>query len=117
MTTFERASQVIDQDQAAVVLFTRGPHFTYDSAGNGSTGKWVVNLDRLEKVDKVIIYLRDEKPTVNRIYLGNYIGTMPSDDPHRQVILFACLEEVGTTEVNWLDFAGSGQNPVSYVAR
>ena len=91
MTTFKGASEVIAPNQSAVVLYTRGPHFKYDSMGdgwesihhNGTTGKWRLNLDRLEEVDKVIIYFRDEELSVNQIYLGNYIGTQPSDDPRR----------------------------------
>jgi hypothetical protein len=116
ITTFKQASEVIARNQVAVVVFTHGEHFNYDSSGSGFTGKWVVDPDMLEEVDKVIIYLRREGENVNRIYLGNYAGTRPSDIPRRQVIRFSALKEIGTTESNWLDFAGGGQNPVCYVS-
>lgn len=115
MTTFKHASEVIKKNQEAIVLFTHGEHFSYDSVGNGLTGKWVVDPDVVENVDKVIVYLRQNDETVNKIFLGNYAGIRKSDLPERYMIRFSALKEVGTSESNWPDFANSGQNPVSYV--
>lgn len=115
MTTYKQASEVLEKNQEAVVLFTNGDHFSYDSAGNGSTGKWVVNPNVVEDVDKVIIYLRRDDEAVNRIFLGNYAGVQKSDLAERHTIRFSALKEVGTTESNWPDFANGGQYPVSYV--
>jgi hypothetical protein len=117
MATYSHAKEVIAKNEMAVVVFTHGLFLTFDSAGNGTSGKWVVDPDRLEEVDKVIIYLRLEGDSVNRIFLGTYAGSQPSDLPRRWLIRFSGLKEVGTTFANWLDFAGSGQNPVSYVGR
>jgi hypothetical protein len=117
MTIYKQASEVISINQEAVVLFTHGDKFMCDSLGNGMTGNWVVDPEMLEKVDKVIIYLRRDDEDVNRIFFGNYAGTRKSDEPHRYTIRFNSLKEVGTTEANWLDFAGGGQNPVSYVSK
>ena len=114
---FERAEEVIQKNQMAVAVFTRGPHFHYDALGNGFTGKWVVDPEWLEEVDKVIIYLRRDDENVNRIYLGNYAGSRRSDEPNRSEIRFSGLKEVGTTVMNWPEFAGVGQNPVCYVSR
>jgi hypothetical protein len=69
----------------------------------------------VDEVDKVIIYLRRENEMANRIFLGNNEGIRKSGIPGRHIIRFSVLKEVGTTESNWLDFANSGQNPVSYV--
>ena len=102
--------------QVAVVVFTYGILFTYDSLGNGTSGNWVVNPEMLEEVDKVIICLRREGESVNRIFLGNYAGSRPSNQPRRLVIRFSALKEIGTTKSKWLEFANSGQNPVSYVS-
>lgn len=116
MKIYHQAKNVLEKNQSAVVVFTRGKFLTYDSLGNGLSGKWVAKPESLEKVDKVIIYLRRKGDLVNRIYLGKYEGNQPSDLPHRLMIRFSDLNEVGRTNSNWLEFAGSGQNPVSYVS-
>ena len=115
MENFKTAREVIAKNQMAVIVFTHGEHFSYDAAGNGSTGKWVVDPETVDEVDKVIIYMRENNETVNRVFLGNYAGTRPCDIPKRRFIRFTNLKEIGTTESNWLEFANAGQNPVSYV--
>ena len=84
MAIYQRAIEVIEQNHSAVVVFTHGKFFRFDSNGNGITGKWVVNPERLEEVDQVIIYLRMDGTSVNRIFLGNYMGSQPSDLPRFQ---------------------------------
>jgi len=115
MTIYQTAQEVIGQNQSAVVIFTRGEHFSFDALGNGSTGKWVLDPETVEEVEKVIIYLRRENETTNRIFLGNYAGLRPASIPKRHIIRFNRLQEVGTTNANWMEFASAGQNPVSYV--
>jgi hypothetical protein len=117
LTTYRRAREVIEKNKEAIVLFTRGDYLSYDATGNGRSGKWVLRPNRVEYVDKVIIYLRRDGESVNRIFVGNYAGVQKSDLPKRYTIRFSTLKEVGTTESNWLEFAKSGQNPVSYVMR
>ena len=111
----KKAKDLIKGDELAVVVFTKGIHFTYDTLGNGETGNWVVDKEVLEDVDKVIIYLRDEDKGTNRIFQGNYSGVRKSPEENRHTIRFSRLTEVGTTSSNWNEFADSGQNPVSYV--
>ncbi len=111
----QKAKDLVKTDQLAVVIFTKGPHFVHDALGNGETGNWVVDENVIDKVDKVIVYLRDEKAGTNRIFLGNYSGLRKSPEANRHTIRFSRLTEVGTTSSNWNDFADSGQNPVSYV--
>lgn len=113
--TYNKASDVISKNESAVVLFTRGSHFIFDSIGNGESGKWVLNPDQLETIDRVIIYLRDDEKEVNKIFLANYSGYRKSDDSRRIYVRFSKIHEVGIAGVNWVDFAESGQNPVSYV--
>jgi hypothetical protein len=115
LTTYKQAGEVIEKNKEAIVLFTHGDHFSCDAAGNGVTGKWVLDPEDVENVDKVIIYLRRDGETVNRIFLGNYAGVQQSDLPRRYTIRFSGLKEVGTTESNWWEFAGSGQTPVRYI--
>jgi len=115
MTKFKQASEVIQPNQSAIVVFTHGENFSYDVGGNGSTGKWVLDPENVKEIDKVIIYLRWDYENVNRIFLGNYAGLRTSNLPNRYVIRFTALKEVGTAEANWPNFASAGQNPVSYV--
>jgi hypothetical protein len=115
MATYKTAREVINPNQSAVVVFTHGEHLSFDALGNGSTGNWVVDPENVEDVDKVIIYLRRGDEMVNRIFLGNYAGLRKADIPKRHIIRFARLQEIGTTDANWPEFANSGQNPISYV--
>jgi hypothetical protein len=110
LKAYKQASDVLENNQEAVVLFTHGPHFHYDPAGNGETGKWVVDPENVENVDKVIIYLRREDENVNRIFLGNYAGIRKSDRPSRYMIRFSKLEEVGTSGSSRTDFPKKSQN-------
>jgi hypothetical protein len=115
MTKFKQASEVIQPNQTAVVVFTHGEHFSYDVGGKGSIGKWVLDPETVKGIDKVIIYLRRDYENVNRIFLGNYAGIHTSNLPNRYVIHFTALKEIGTAEANWPNFASTGKNPVSYV--
>jgi len=113
--TYKTAGEVVEKNHSAVVIFTHGEHFICDPAGNGSTGNWVVDAENIEQVDKVLIYLRRDNETVNHVFMGNYAGLRPSGLPKRHIIRFTRLEEIGTTDSNWNEFASAGQNPVSYV--
>ena len=111
----KEAKDLVKDNDLAVVVFTKGTDFYYDAIGSGETGNWVVDPEVLENVNRVIIYLRDEKDKLNRIFLGNYAGCRKSPIANRHIIRFSKLTEVGITNSNWKDFANSGQNPVSYV--
>jgi len=117
MTIYKHASEVIEKNQGAIIVFTAGEKFFYDPSGNGYTGNWVIDPEMAEEVDKVIVYLRKKEESVNRIFLGNFAGTRRSNEPGRHEIRFSRLKEVGTTESNWPVFASGGQNPVSYVSK
>ncbi len=117
MNTYRLASEVIEGNQVAVVVFTHGYRFSIDSSGDGYTGIWVVKPDRIEKVDKVIVYLRREDETINRIFLGDYTGIEQSEYPRRWTIRFSGLQEIGSTYSNWHEFAGGSSNPINYVMR
>ncbi len=116
MPTIRKASDWVKKNETAVAVFTRGPHLSYDPiSGNGESGNWVVNPEKLETVDRVIIYLRRNDVPENRILLGNYSGYRSSGSPCRYVIRFAGLKEVGVTGSNWIEFSQGGPNPVRFV--
>jgi hypothetical protein len=115
MAKFKQASEVIQPNQKAVVVFSHGEHFSYDVGGKGTIGKWVLDPDTIKGIDKVIIYLRWDYENVNRVFLGNYAGIRPSNIPNRYVIRFTGLKEVGSAAASWPNFASAGQEPLSYV--
>ena len=75
MAIFLKASEVLEKNQVAVCVFTHGDYFSFDSSGNGVTEKWVADPEMVDEVDKVIVYLRRDHESLNRIYLGNYVGS------------------------------------------
>ena len=113
----DKAEDIIQEGEVAVVIFTHGIHFEYDAAWNGQTGKWVISPERLEEVDKVIVYLRPEGQSENRIFMGNYSGYKKSNLERRYIILFSGLKEIGTTNSNWFDFGNRSQTPICIVSK
>ncbi len=69
---------VIPPNQRAVVVFSRESKFELYSKGSGETGNWKVDPERLNKIEKVIVYLRKPNESGGRIFVGNYTGYVPS---------------------------------------
>lgn len=113
--SFLRSEDILPKFENGVVIFTSGHRLSYDDSGNGETGIWVVKPERLEMMDKVIIYLREDNSTINRILVGTYAGYRPSEYPTRFNIRFTNLNEVGTTTANWHEFGKGGSNPIRFV--
>ena len=112
----DRATSLLKPGETAVALLTRGPHLELRPDGTGSSGNWKMKpRDR----DKVIIYRElpgTDEPRAD-IYVADYVDTVPSPDPSRQVVRFRECKSVGTTDQKWSDFAVAGQNPVRYLQR
>jgi hypothetical protein len=59
MIQIQYARELVRKNQKAVVIFTHGDDFKYDSFVVGTTGKWVVSPTSLQKVDKSLsIFVR-----------------------------------------------------------
>jgi hypothetical protein len=113
-----RAIDIIQTGKTAVALFTHGDNFRLDQKnGIGESGNWKISPEALEFVDCVIVYLRPKNNTFNHIYLGDFLGYRKSEEPDRLIIRFARLYEIDTTDLNWIDFSGSGQNPVCIISK
>jgi hypothetical protein len=92
MPTIQKASDLLNQNESAVAVFTHGDYFSFaPSTGIGESGNWV--------------------------FLGNYAGCKSSGDARRYVIHISGMKEVGGTGSNWLEFGHGGQRPVCYVNR
>jgi hypothetical protein len=113
-----RASDVIQIGETAIVLFTHGDNFRFEpDTGNGESGNWKVSTDVLEFITRVIVYFRPNGGDINHIYLGNYSGYRKSEESDRWIIRFKGLSEYGVTDLNWLDFSESSQNPVHIISK
>lgn len=115
-TMIEKADELVEAGQSAVVFFTKGPHFIYDANGDGTTGNWTTGAGTLERMDKVIIYRRGASVKDNRIFIGDYMGWTQSPEEKRLIIQFSRLKEIGKSTSNWVKFGGSrGGQPFFYV--
>lgn len=115
MKTYNNAKDVIPAGQKAVVVFTRGGKLEFDKQGSGKTGNWKINPTKLEKVDKVVINLREAGETGGKILMGNHVGYEPSSEVGRHIIVFSQVKEIGLTSSNWREFSNLWQNPVAFV--
>lgn len=60
---------IVPPNQRAVIVFSRGSKFEFDSKGSGETGNWIVDTERLKQMEKVVIYLRKPNDSSGRISL------------------------------------------------
>lgn len=113
----ERASDLLEAGESAIVLFTKDLHLEINADGSGRSGYWRTNPDYHDTPDKVIIYNRasDEVPLGAEIYVAKYVNAVKSTRPGRCVIEFQEGAPVGTTSRNWAEFAEAGTNPVRYL--
>lgn len=105
------ASQLLKKAESAIVVFTRGNHFTINSDGSGSTGHWRIKANLVS--EKVIVYCRKEK--TNEVYIADFAGLTHSPEANRRVILLRNIVLAGTTTSNWFKFGGRSQSPVQFI--
>ena len=114
----EKADELVEPGQNAVVVFTRGPHLFYKSNGDGTSGNWTIGAGALDGMDKVIIYRRGDSIEDNQIFIGDYMGWSQSPEPGRLIIQFSHLRNVGRSTLNWVEFGGSRSGrPFFYIYR
>lgn len=117
-----RAFDLVEENERAVVLFTRGRAFELEPNGVGSTGHWIIAERRSDELDRVIIYHRRDDMNANDVYIASFDGLSPSpphpDDPNRwrkSVIHFSGWRHVSETEADWEAFGGTKQNGRFYL--
>ena len=109
------ARDLLAPNQSAIVFFTHGQGFNVDDTGEGETGSWLLNPEVVKKVDKVIVYFRDETEKINHIYMGNFHSLRKGNRSRRWIVRISGISEIGTTEVHWLKFGNGSTAPVNYV--
>jgi len=112
-----RADELVSPGEKAFVVFTRDMHFEYDNSGKGFTGYWVAGTNSIERIDKVIIYVKNLITGNNEIYSGKYSHWTKSPEEGRKNIWFTDLEFKGLTDSSWFDFGGNGWSPTFYIPR
>ncbi|MFZ4664553.1 MAG: hypothetical protein ACOYNY_46600 [Caldilineaceae bacterium] len=111
MREITTACQLLKKAQSAIVVFTRGNHFTINPDRSGSTGHWRIKADLTS--EKVIVYYRKEK--TNEVYTADFAGLTLSPETDRRVILLRNIALAGTTTSNWFKFGGRSQRPVQFI--
>lgn len=109
------ARALLGANQSAIVFFTHGQSFHMDETGEGETGSWMLNTEIVNKVDKVIVYLRNEILKTNTIYMGDFHSLRRGDRSRRWIVRFSNMVELGTTGTHWLKFGNGTTTPVNYV--
>jgi hypothetical protein len=67
----DHASDLLRNDESAVVIFTRGSKFKFEKSGKGYSGNWLINPNH--KFDRVIIYYRPEdRRSGAELYTGDF---------------------------------------------
>ena len=107
------SENVIEKDDSAIVIFTRGGNTKLSHIGMSYTGEWTISDDR--SFEKVIIYYRLDEDNKNMIFKGNYVRREPSSEKGRVVVYMTDVEKVGETESNWSEFSGNQNNPITYI--
>lgn len=108
-----KAHNLIKPGENVMVIFTHGNRFEIHDDNTGSTGNWTINPIRL--VERVIIYLRNKEMYTNIVYIANYASVETTEEEGRYKIQLAHVQYVGTTYMNWCEFADGGSNPIRYL--
>ena len=108
-----KAHDFIQPDEAVMIIFTRGGRFDVNADHTGATGNWVFDPNR--KVDRVIIYHRNEGLHTNMLYIGSFVEAERTSENGRYNIVLAHIQYVGQTDLHWKEFADAGQNPIRYL--
>jgi hypothetical protein len=114
MFTIERARDLLQAGETAVVIFTRGSNFQIHADGTGVTGYWKVMPQG--DVDQVIVYHRQPDKT-NKVYTAKPVAVRGPDEEDRYSIELSAVQQVGSTEAKWFQFAETQANPVRYLSQ
>ncbi|ABX02854.1 hypothetical protein Haur_0202 [Herpetosiphon aurantiacus DSM 785] len=100
------ARDFVQPGEQLLVLFTRGHLLTFNNDGTGTSGNWDMAGNR--KIDRVLIYYRDDSSNINKLYLATYKDVEKVEDG-RYCVYFEHCQYVGKTEQNWVEFTGAQQ--------
>jgi hypothetical protein len=117
MDLIDKASDLLNPGETAMVVFTEGLHLVLHSDGTGTSGNW--KIDPKRRVGKVIIYKRDSEATdqLNKVYLADHTGIVGEVEGKRYIIGLQNTTLRGVTDQNWRMFADAGTNPVRYLKK
>ena len=117
MPTFDTAQELLQPGETALCVLTDGRNFTINADGSGSTGRWKLTPTR--QVDCVVVYRQEhcDGRSFVELFRARHDGVVGPTEEGRFTVQLLGIEQAGSTESGWQEFAGPGQNPVRYVTR
>ena len=110
-----KARDFIKPGENILVVFTEGMHFELSDGNTGVTGEWDVDPYRAASVDRVLVYHRNGKTNTNDLYIANRVRVDPARREDRYNIQLSHIQYVGTTPLNWHEFADTGTKSIRYL--
>ncbi|RRR71574.1 MAG: HNH endonuclease [Candidatus Viridilinea halotolerans] len=108
-----KARDFIQDGECVIVVFTTGHKLEINKDHSGFTGNWPI--DPHNKIDRVIIYYRNELAGKNNVFLATFEEAVLSDDKERYELRLSHIQYAGETVLNWYEFADTGPNPIRYL--
>ena len=108
-----KACDFIQAGEHVIVIFTLGGRLEINKDHSGSTGNWTIDPHR--KIDRAIIYYRDESAKKNSVFLATFEGAILSEQEGKYEIRLNHIQYAGETSLHWKEFADTGSNPIRYL--
>ncbi|WP_110520478.1 HNH endonuclease [Herpetosiphon llansteffanensis] len=101
------ARDFVQPGKRLLALFTNGHLLTFNNDGTGSSGNWIMDDHRINTIDQVLIYLRDDS-NINKLYTATYKYAEKVEDG-RYCVYFEHYHYIKEIEQNWVQFTGAQQ--------
>ena len=112
------ARDFIKPDENVMVIFTEDILLELGDDNTGLTGDWWINPTH--EIDRVILYRRvyqNRYSWINTLYIGNHAGVIFVEETERYKVKLTHVQYIGQTDLNWYEFAETGQFPIRYFFR
>jgi hypothetical protein len=110
-----KARDFIKPGEKILAIFTEGMHFELSDGNTGVTGEWDVDPDRARSVDRILVYHRNTLTATNDLHIANRVRVDPAVREGRYNIQLSHVQYVGTTSLNWHEFADTGTKSFRYL--
>ena len=116
MDTFDTAQELLQSGETGLFVHTDGLHFTHEVDGSGTTGNWVINPTR--HIDRVVIVRWERRggQRFTELFTARPDKFVRLENGRYEIKLIG-VRLAGSTDRSWMEFAGTGRNPVKYVFR
>ncbi|MCA0352547.1 MAG: HNH endonuclease [Chloroflexi bacterium] len=101
------ARDFVQPGKRLLALFTNGHLLTFNNDSTGKSGNWIMDDHRINTIDRVLIYLRDDA-NKNTLYIATYNHAEKVEDG-RYCVYFEHCQYVMEIAQNWVEFTGAQQ--------